>query len=302
MPLALPPVRPHELQVACHPHMPAMRGSINHPVHGSLQMPVNRTQYRPPFEYAEQSFSSATCVPIFRQPPLPPQCQQFNEALLLVSPSATCEPIFRQPPLPPQSHDALLSESPLRFSCRPRMIAPFEPTFQSYAVGTASCAFSQMEYQPVVSNIGQPFLPPQYMQSHQLSYPSQVNAPVASVELSSESIYTQQVALNQTTESSAVPKSVDEQNRSVFPTFSRNQDIIPQKGSEKSDSSSSNTYACWHDEHASQSQWRQRKMSETRRLHSVKSQRYRDSRGDRSLSRDRHKDTAKQRHPRLENQ
>ena len=373
-------VRPNELQVACRPYVPTMRGNIRIPVRCSFQMPVNRTQCRPPFKNAEQCVRAVACQPVLRPQPLPvnrtPCRPPFENAEQCVR-AVACQPVLRPQPLPPQCrpfNDALLSESPVRFLCSPCVIPPFEPTFQSYAVGTAACAFSQMEYQPVVSNIRQPLLTPQYPASQVVSNirqpllptqypesqvvsnirqpllptpypasevvsnirrpllptqypdsqvvsnirqpflpvqypephrqlqslppPSQLIAPVASAELPCESVYTQEGALSQAIESSDVAKSVDEQNQSVFLTVSRSLGITPQEGSEKRNSSSSSKYACQNDECASQSQRRPRKLSETR-VHNT--QRSRDSRSDRD-HRDRHKDTAKQRRSRLENQ
>ena len=168
-------VRPNELQVACRPYVPTMRGNIRIPVRCSFQMPVNRTQCRPPFKNAEQCVRAVACEPVLRPQPLPvnrtPCRPPFENAEQCVR-AVACQPVLRPQPLPPQCrpfNDALLSESPVRFLCSPCVIPPFEPTFQSYAVGTAACAFSQMEYQPVVSNIRQPLLTPQYPASQVVS-------------------------------------------------------------------------------------------------------------------------------------
>jgi len=277
MPLVSPSLRPRELHTAftgCHPLIPAVRGSISHPACYPLQMPVSRLQCRPPSEYAEQRFGPATCEPVYRPQPFPEQRQQYR--------------------------DALVSESTLRYPCRPPAILQFDTMFQSYAPDTDAHICPRIEYQAVASSIRQSYILPQYHRSQHLHsseglpHTSQLNAPVVSVafeQSSSESVFNRPAV-----QIHAISEPVEVQSQPVFFTSSGNLSIIPQNSSEESNSLSSNTYVCQNDECTSQSRWRQRKTSKTL-LHSPKSQRSRDSRGDSSA----YGDTGKLHRSRLEN-
>jgi len=288
-------VRAPNMDVA-GPHLcvpPAMRGNMPPPPHYQLQIRVNRPPPRPPYDCAEQRFRPPTPVPVFRPP--------------------TPVPVFRPRPPPEQCrqpNDPSLSNSALPFPLRPPpVVLLFEPRFgPPYADNTGAHVFPQMEYhQPVVSSVRQSFLPPQYPgpQSlpslNSLTVTSQFSAPVvASVgyEVSpSEPVFNQPAALIQAAASSAVSEPVELQSQSVLPIFSRNVDSMPQKSSDKSNSSSSSAY----DERARQSRSRERRASETSPGHSRKSPRSRDSRGDRSFQRDTHRGYGRQRHSRFEN-
>lgn len=257
--------------------VPPAAGGFTYP----FQMPLSRPQIQSPFEYANHCFRPPTCEPVFRPQPLPRQHLQLRDAS------------FTLPTFPPP--------------CSPRVMPPFEPLAQCYAMDAGSCVFPGMRPPPFLMP---PFSRPPPLQS--LPHSSELNAAGVPVgvagtfmqsQSSSESDLNKRAMLNPATQSCAVSEAVQVQNRPVFPDSSKNPDYIPQKTSDNkcdSNSSSSSAYVCPSDEHKMQSRRRQRKSSE-RSLHSPESHRSRESRHSSSSHRDSHRNSGKQRVSRLEN-
>jgi len=316
VPLASQNLPPSELHmgVCGRPPMPSVLRRIPLPPCYPFPIPVSRPQFRPPFEPGDhlRPVVPPPCYPF----PIPVSRPQFRppfEPGDHLRPVAPCEPVFMPQPVPVpdpwlQVRGVPPLEPTLRFPCRPPVISPFDASRQSCPLDASSFVFPRMPVlpsRPVISPVRQPFLLPQTAdhQFQPVTVMPELNVSGHSVSFeasfmpsfSDESAVNTTVTQDQAKDCRSDSDAVHEQSQHVTDRRQNLDSRPPKSLKRKRDSDSSEV--CQSDEGKSPSGQRDRK----RRRGPVRSPRSRESRGNASSSRERYKDSGRQRASRLEN-